>query len=248
MTSPRKVLDLFWSAVFPRVCAFCEKEEAGPKESFICLKCRSLPKAVQRVRPPYCKVCGMEYDGAITVDFACSNCMDLDLEFDSAQAAAHFKGLVRETVHRFKYQGHEWFEPFLAELLIEAAMPELKFAPADVVTPIPLHPNKKRLRGFNQAERLAERLAKAVDLPHDPGMLARVRETEPQALLERTERQKNMKGAFQYAGKVNLRGQRVILIDDVLTTGVTASACARELKRNGAGEVRVWTVARGGLT
>ncbi len=235
-------------SVFPRVCEICGKEEAGPELSFVCKRCREHPNAIRRVRPPFCKVCGLEYEGAITMDFICANCSELELDFECAQAAVHFKGLTKEVIHRYKYQRQEWFEPFLAELLIDAALPELKHHSVNLITPIPLHAAKRHQRGFNQSERLSERLAAAAKLPHVPNLLTRVRPTESQANLDRKKRQENVKGAFAYAAKGKLNGRRILLIDDVLTTGVTASACARELRKNGAGEVRVWTVARGGLT
>lgn len=246
--SARTLLNRFLGAIFPNVCEFCGERRAGPEQSFICNDCRAIPNAIQRVRAPFCKVCGLEYEGAITTDFACSNCSDLDLEFESAQAATHYKGLVKEVIHRYKYQRQEWYEPFLSELLIHAILPDLKFNHADLIAPIPLHRGKQHQRGFNQAERLSARLALAVNVIHAPNLLVRVRPTEPQASLDRARRQENVKGAFKYAAEAPLRGQKVLLVDDVLTTGVTASACAKELRKNGAGEVRVWTVARGGLT
>jgi ComF family protein len=170
------------------------------------------------------------------------------LEFTSARAAVKFDGLAKEVIHRFKYGRNEWFEPFLSELLIEAAVPELKYAPVDIIVPIPLHPRKRRARGFNQAERLAQRLSRATNFRVDTTLLKRVRDTTPQAGLDREDRMENVKNAFEFSGPMKLSGQRVLLVDDVLTTGLTASACAKQLRKNGAGEVFVWTVARGGLS
>src|SRR5205823_6124322 len=125
---------------------------------------------------------------------------------------------------------------------------ELRLEPVDLIIPIPLHIRKRRGRGFNQAERLSARLSTAVAIPFDPNLIERIRDTNSQAGLDRDDRIENVKGAFKYAGAERLKGRRILLIDDVLTTGLTASACAKELRKNGAGEVRVWTVARGGLT
>jgi ComF family protein len=242
-----KLLDRAIGLLFPNVCEFCAKNEAGPDESFICRDCRETPEAIIPIKRPFCEVCGLPYRGAITTEFECSNCADLNLQFKSARAAAHFTELVQETIHRYKYTRHEWFEPFLAELLIDAARPALAAEPPHVITPIPLYPTRRRFRGFNQAERLAARLGAALEIPCDPKLLRRVKNTDSQVNLGRNERVANVKGAFAYAGQEPLNGQRVLLIDDVLTMGVTASACAKVLRENGAGEVIVWTVARGGI-
>ena len=234
--------------VFPRVCEICTEREAGPADSFICELCRKHPRAIKRVRPPICKICGLWYEGAITNEFECRNCFDLELEFKSAQAAVQYAGLVKEVIHRFKYGRNEWFEPFLAELLIEAAVPDLRLEPVDLIVPIPLHPRKRRGRGFNQAERFAARLAIAAAIPFDANLMNRVRDTDSQAGLDRDDRIANVKNAFEYVGTEKLKNVRVLLVDDVLTTGLTASSCAKELLKNGATEVRVWTVARGGLS
>jgi len=234
--------------VFPRVCEICSEREAGPTDSFICQHCRKHPRAIKHVRPPICKICGLWYEGAITNDFECRNCFDLELDFKSAQAAVQYAGLVKEVIHRFKYGRNEWFEPFLAELLIEAALPDLRLEPVDLIVPIPLHSRKRRGRGFNQAERFAARLSMAAATPVDANLMERVRDTDSQAGLDRDDRIANVKNAFEYVGIEKLKNARVLLVDDVLTTGLTASSCARELLNNGASEVRVWTVARGGLS
>jgi ComF family protein len=248
MKLPRNIFEPILRLVFPHVCEICGKHEAGPAESYVCKSCRDHPRAIKKVCPPICKICGLWYEGEITNDFACRNCFDLELEFTSARSATEYAGLVKEVIHRFKYGRNEWFEPFLAELLIEAALPELRFEPVELIVPIPLHARKRRGRGFNQAERLAARLCEATGIPYHAKLVERVRDTNSQAGLDRDDRIENVKGAFNYVGAEPLKGQRLLLIDDVLTTGLTASACARELRKNGAGEVRVWTVARGGLT
>jgi competence protein ComFC len=234
--------------VYPHVCEICGEREAGPPESFICRACRDHPRAIKPVRAPICKICGLWYEGAITTEFQCRNCFDLELQFVSARAAVQYAGLAKEVIHRFKYGRNEWFEPFLSELLIDAAVRELRADPVDLVVPIPLHARKLRRRGFNQAERLGARVAAALNVPCDPTLLDRVRDTDSQAGLDRDDRVANVKNAFAFRGKVPLNKQRILLIDDVLTTGLTASACAKELRKNGAGPIRVWTVARGGLS
>jgi competence protein ComFC len=248
MNARRNIFESLLRMVFPHVCEICGERQAGPAQSFICEHCRNHPRAIKRVHPPICKICGLWYEGEITNEFECRNCFELNLEFTSARAGVQYAGLVKEVIHRFKYGRNEWFEPFLAELLIEAAVPELRFESVDLIVPIPLHPRKRRGRGFNQAERIGARLAQASGVAFDVKMMERVRDTNSQAGLDRDDRIENVKNAFKYIGAERLKGQRVLLVDDVLTTGLTASSCAKELLRNGAREVRVWTVARGGLS
>jgi len=108
-----------------------------------------------------------------------------------------------------------------------------------------LHPTKKREREFNQAERLAKRLSDATNIPVNNTWLRRVLPTSTQTRLTREQRAANMRGAFAMANAERIHGKRIVLLDDVFTTGATTSACARVLQAAGAGEVCVWTVARG---
>jgi ComF family protein len=115
----------------------------------------------------------------------------------------------------------------------------------DAVVPVPLHPARERHREFNQAERLGRRLGNCLGLPLRPGWLRRVAPTRTQTALTREERAQNVRNAFALRPGVQLDGERLILVDDVFTTGATTNACARALREGGAREVCVWTVARG---
>jgi ComF family protein len=155
------------------------------------------------------------------------------------------KALVLDIIHRYKYQGQLWFEPFLAGLLEHAAGPWLKNESWDLVVPVPLHGAKRRERGFNQAERLAEAFQAFSGLPVNKNALERVKSTQTQTRLSQAERRENVREAFRAAPNCKIKGRKIILIDDVMTTGATTNACARALVRRGAAEVCVWTVARG---
>jgi ComF family protein len=169
----------------------------------------------------------------------------MELHFSSARSAVVAHTAVRELIHRYKYQRALWFEPFLVRLLLDKALPVLASGDWDCIVPVPLHPVKQREREFNQAERLALQLSAATGIPLSTGWLRRTRPTTTQTLLTRQQRAANMRGAFTVRSGVQLNGERVVLMDDVFTTGATTNACAQVLRASGAGDVCVWTVARG---
>ena len=227
---------------YPRVCQICKLARATPEQGLVCAKCWS---GVRFIRAPFCERCGLPYEGDITTPFECSNCRDMELHFSSARSAVTAKGVTLEVIHRFKYSNALWFEPFLADLLLRAAVPALRAEKWDIIVPVPLHPTKKREREFNQATRIAAHLARAVGLPLNENLVRRVTPTRTQTLLTKKQRWENVRRAFAAVPGAKLSGERIVLVDDVLTTGATTSACARVLRELGAGEVCVWTVARG---
>ncbi len=227
---------------YPEICQLCGLARATVGESYVCAGCRAR---VRFIEPPFCERCGLPYQGAITTRFECANCRDMELAFRFARSAVVTGDTLLGILHRYKYQRALWFEPFLAELLIARAKPELSTEHWDFIVPIPLHPAKKREREFNQAERLAARLSAATGIRMNNRLLKRILPTRSQTLLSRQERLANVRNAFAMRDANRLNGQRIVVLDDVLTTGATANACAKVLLAAGAGEVCVWTVARG---
>jgi ComF family protein len=227
---------------YPEICQVCGKSRATPQQCFVCESCTGR---LRRVQAPYCNHCGLPSQGAITSTYECANCQEMQLSFSSARAAVIANEVALDLIHKFKYQRARWFEPLLAGLLVDAAKPDLAAGNWTCIVPIPLHPTKHREREFNQAERIARSLSAATGLPVRTGHLRRVVPTRTQTLLSRQERMENVRRAFAAAGAERLDGDRIILVDDVLTTGATADACSRALLKAGAAEVCVWTVARG---
>jgi ComF family protein len=228
--------------LYPEVCQLCQAARATPAEGYVCGDCRSKARFIQA---PLCERCGRPYEGDITTRFECANCQEMEWHFQSARSAVVARDPVLEVIHRYKYQRALWFEPFLAELLIRAASPALAAQRPSMIVPVPLHPAKRREREFNQAERLAARLSAATQIPVNKRLLQRVVPTRTQTQLSRPERLDNVRNAFAMRQGQRLNGERIVLVDDVFTTGATTSACARVLAAAGAGEVCVWTVARG---
>jgi len=238
-------LDAGLGLFYPNVCQICGAETARRADGYVGAQCRTRPGGIRFIEPPFCDRCGLPYEGDITTSFQCGNCQEMQLHFRWARAAVVASSLVLEIVHRYKYQRALWFEPCLADLLVRRAAPVLAEGGWDMIVPVPLHPVKQREREFNQAERLALALGRITKIPVNARLVRRVESTKTQTLLTRPQRVENVSGAFLARRGVGLKGQRIVLVDDVLTTGATTSACAKALQAAGAGEVCVWTVARG---
>jgi ComF family protein len=242
MEQGRRWLNAVLGLVYPNVCQLCQSERATLKAGLVCGKCWSH---VRFIRPPFCERCGLPFEGDITTSFICTNCHDLHLHFSSARSAVVAKTVVLEAIHRFKYNHALWFETFLADLLVREAAPLLKNQNWDFIAPVPLHPLKLREREFNQAERLALHLSRATKIPLNNRLLRRIHPTMTQTKLTREQRAANMHNAFAMREGMQLDKKKIVLVDDVFTTGATTNACAAAVRAAGAAEVCVWTVARG---
>jgi len=228
--------------IYPEVCQICKAEPAKPEDGFVGSQCWSQ---VRFIRPPFCERCGLPYEGELTTSFVCTNCQELKLHFSSARSAVVAKGVTLEVIHQFKYSRALWFENFLAGLLRREAAPVLRRQSWDFIVPVPLHPLKEREREFNQAAVLARHLSRAVNLPCHEKIVRRITPTVTQTHLKRDARATNMHKVFAVRPGNVLTGKRIVLIDDVFTTGATTNDCARALRQAGAADVCVWTVARG---
>ena len=227
------------SLLYPTLCAVCL--EPVDECAYLCAVCRTN---APRIKPPFCATCSEPFEGDITGTFSCANCAHRELHFECAVAAFRSRGIVRKLVHEFKYSSQLHLRRPIAEWLSETLDdPRLHGRRFDMVVPVPLHPARKRERGFNQAEALAELFCARAGLPMMTA-LERIRYTTTQTAFDRAERMENLRDAFRLRAKTNVQGLRVLLIDDVLTTGSTLSECARVLKLAGAISVHAATAAR----
>lgn len=229
------------SLVYPDNCQICRREPATAKQGYVGDACR---RKIQFLLPPFCSRCGLPVEGAVTSEFFCAKCEEIPFNFVSARGAVRVNETVLEIIHRYKYNQALYLEPFLAELLVGQAALELQNN-WDLIVPVPLHPVKEREREFNQAERLASHLSQATGIPVNRHVVRRIVATSSQTRLDREQRQANVRGAFVPVKGASLNGERVVLVDDILTTCATTDACARALKQAGAGDICVWALARG---
>jgi ComF family protein len=233
------VLDL----IFPALCPVCEASLGPGRRDPLCGKCWD---AIARIEPPYCATCGAPFMGFSERElaprpFPCAQCSAEPPPYEYARSAARYEGPLRDALHAFKFSGRRALARPLADLLLEQCGGALPGGIAAVV-PVPLARDREYLRGFNQAQLLAEHVARRLGAPLEPRWLARVRETRPQSDLAAAERRANVRGAFQASRAVD--GRDVLVVDDVFTTGATLAACARALRERGAGRIGVLTVAR----
>ena len=233
-----QIIEPLAALAFPTVCQICSDRQAEPRNGYVCALCL---RDVRPTKTPWCNQCGLTFDGEFTEISTCSNCHEIEWHFDCARSLFAARGLVREIVHRLKYHHADFFQPLINRWF--SAVNQFPGISHDWIMPIPLHPLREREREFNQAEHMARSVASSLRTFLNTNALERIKYTETQTPLSRSKRLRNLTGAFAVKRNRKLSGA-VLLVDDVMTTGATASACARVLKQAGASTVNVLTLAR----
>ena len=227
--------------IYPSTCAGCgiplDSDGSGPF-------CPACLKILELVSEPYCPTCGNPYSTEGPAPHLCGDCLGGVHLFDRARATGFYRGLLREVIHRFKYGGQTFLARPLARILAASGKELVRLHNIDLIVPVPLHSKRLRQRGFNQASLLARHLGSALKITVDYASLKRSRWTEPQTGLTRRQRAVNVKGAFDLIRPEKTEAKSILLLDDVFTTGETVNQCVRVLKKGGAVEVAVLTVAR----
>ena len=226
--------------IFPPVCAFCGTPSAEDDEAEICPGCL---RNIRFISPPICPTCGLPFAAEAGEDHLCGVCIQRQWHFGSARALGLYEGTMREAIHLLKYGGKSFLAKSLVGLL-DRGYPFIDYGSYDLLVPVPLHPKRLRERGFNQALLLGRAIGRTEGVSCAPFLLRKTRWSSPQIHLSPGEREQNVKGSFAVADSGEIRGNRVLLIDDVMTTGSTVNECARELLKAGAGEVDVFALAR----
>lgn len=191
----------------------------------------------------FCRKCGKSLQ--VATNF-CVDCQGNDtLYYESIKAAGIYHGVLRETIHAFKYERRSCLGAALGDFMLCSYQQHFSLNSLDKLVPVPLHKKQYRYRQYNQSEVLARKLSRATGIPVAVDTLARIKETKPQFTLNKQERALNIKDSFRVKNRFWLQGARVLVIDDICTTGSTINECARVLKQAGAEEVFGLVLAHG---
>lgn len=223
-------------AAFPPVCLICGAERTGEELFNICSACMA---DIQPAGRHACRRCAIPIDGELAGSgiVLCGDCRVSPPPFDAAVAALRYEGKTRTLIHRYKFSGKIRLSAMLGPLLCAALHRAEAMEGIDLVIPVPLHRRRLFQRGYNQSWLLAAEVGKTFGVPVAADLLSRARFTEPQFSLSRADRRKNIIKAFAAPFPGRLAGKAVLLVDDIMTTGVTLGEAARTLK--GVGAVRV---------
>lgn len=224
-----KLLQRTIRLIYPECCPFCDEVTGG--EGKICNKC--LPK-IKYVGNPSCMKCGKP----ISQDEKeyCYDCSVKQHIFDRGISIFIYSDLVRKSIFRFKYENRKCYAKTYAKLLKKDVIHTLSEWGCDAIIPVPISRERYKKRGYNQAELLAREISEIINLPVDSSTLCRVKNTKPQKNLEANERAKNLENAFKISKNV-VQYKKIILVDDIFTTGNTFDACADVLKKAGVNKI-----------
>ncbi|MFH1062391.1 MAG: ComF family protein [Candidatus Omnitrophota bacterium] len=234
----RRVFDL----IYPRLCVFCKSKLNPSSEYNICTACAA---GIKPIKVPFCLKCGtgLEHLSQIRQN-GCSQCASKKYYFDQALSACKYKGMVKHCIHLFKYKRKRKTGILLGDILVRFLKDNFCEENIDLITAVPLHKHKLQERGFNQSEIIANKLSEYFKIKNSFNNLCRIKKTTAQVTLTARQRQLNTAGAFSCKHPEKFQNKRILLIDDIFTTGSTLNECARVLKESGAKSVTCLTIAR----
>jgi competence protein ComFC len=232
------------SVVFPADCRLCKRLLTRASRIPICGECLT---AFQRVSAAHCASCGQPWlmaGDASGSEQICRECRDQKYAFDVARSYGIYEGALARAIVLMKYEKIEPLGTWFAKQLDEVVRAEGKRLEADIVVPVPLHRQREKERGYNQVDLFAKSLAGRLELPYRPVLLKRTKPRPEKHLLRQEERWEAVRGAFAMENGGRVDNSRILLLDDVMTTGATLDACTRVLCEAGAKSVLAVTNAR----
>ncbi len=235
----QSALRISGNILFPPVCCGCQRRVGEP--GALCATCWS---ELQFIEQPWCDMLGTPFSRDMGEGILSADAIANPPPFERARAAVAYEGVARRLVQGLKFNDRTDLSPWMARWMLRVGA---KLAEdADIVVPVPLHRRRFLVRRFNQSAELARAFARLCDRAFEPDAVVRVKVTRQQVGLGLREREANVRGAFKVPADADIlvRGRRVLIVDDVYTTGATVSAVARTLKRSGASAVDVLTFAR----
>lgn len=232
------VLDLF----YPRFCLHCNRSLNHVQELYICGSCK---QHISYVGDAHCSRCGAILGPYATsaAQEGCGLCKKKDFSFNGITFIAYYEGVMRTLIHKFKYARQKFLFRMLNDMIMMQGKLEKIVSNVDIIVPVPLYWLKKMQRGFNQSELLSVGIQRRFSKPLSTNNLCRIKSTLSQTQLSKGQRQMNVRNAFFVKDPALFKGKKILLVDDVLTTGVTASECSKKLKEAGAESVHVFILA-----
>lgn len=225
----------FTNSLFPSECPLCRTRTDNLRYAPFCMQCWI---SIRKYSGPACRVCGVPFSSPHAS--ICSDCMKRRPAFSRAVCYGLYEGGLASAIQIYKFQGIRRLSGPLGSFLLGFDLDGI-----DAIVPVPLSKKGLRERGFNQSLLLARKVSKGSGIPLFTDSLKKKADTLPQIGLSARERRRNLKGVFEAAG--DFRGMHLLLIDDVMTTGATANECSIELRKAGARELTVLTLARAGI-
>ncbi|MBM4270617.1 MAG: ComF family protein [Deltaproteobacteria bacterium] len=237
----KRILAGLADLVFPPRCLSCDVIVDYQNTFPFCGSCSN---EIHFITAPLCSRCGIPFPGSAGGNHLCGDCITSPPPYSVARSLGRYETILLETIHRFKYHGKIATGKILGKMMAEFDYPELSIADYSLIMPVPLHPKRLRERGFNQSLILSREIIKKFPVMLDFMTLSRHIYTDPQINLGKVERESNVRGVFRVRDARKIQGQKIILIDDVYTSGSTVKECARVLRNCNAAEVAVLTIAR----
>ncbi len=226
---------------FPSFCEFCSSLLEFPQERVIC---RSCWESIKPSSSFYCLCCGRFFEG-LGEPHLCQNCLDIRPPFSYHRSCGKYTGKLKDIILLYKYRHFQVLGKDLAHFVYRnLGRREEIWWEVEAILPVPLHPKRKKQRGFNQAQIIAKELARLKGIEFVSGRLVKIKNVPPQTSLVVKERKKNVSGAFGILRGEDIKGKVVLLVDDVYTTGSTIRECCSVLRDAGVTEVKALTVAQ----
>jgi ComF family protein len=232
----QKLLNTTLNFLYPPACISCR--EIMLDDDLLCYACWKKYKFISR---PYCACCGYPFKFEMENQALCGKCINSSPYYDHIRFLFKYDQDSKKLIHALKYNDQTYLAKIFAKLLHNIYFEEI--IEYDLIIPVPMHWLKRMLRMYNQASLLSIELSKIINIPVAHNNLIKARWTKAQSTLKKDARQKNLQGSIMVKNTKQLEGKKVILVDDVLTTGATIRECCKLLKKNGVGKILVLTIA-----
>jgi len=221
--------------VLPHRCVTCS--QLTEESNGLCSKCFSR---LNFITSPYCDVCGVSFEFEIEGRLVCGSCIVAAPKYDLGRGLFRFDQESKGLIHAFKYNDQTIYAKMFARLLLARYRDDL--GDVDLVTPVPMNRFKRMFRNYNPPQILAKEIAKILGRPMVSDILIKTKWTKAQTSLKKLEREKNLQHSLKINKKHNIKGSKILIVDDVRTTGTTANTCSKLLKKAGAIEVKLLTI------